>query len=229
MDLNKLINDSLQKIEQSGFVEKKIQENMEKIISSIVSDIFSSYSEFGKNLKTDLESKLKINLSELKLDGQRELIFNQISSLLTEIAVTDKQNKIKERLKRILGENILPEYDLSSLLEEFKDHVKRDCDDGSEITLFIDRSEGGISDYVYIYIDPEEGKSKYSCKYKLAINSSGIWSLEIDQRDLLKNSELGCLFGFDDLLFNIYAAGSKIVLDKGDRPGSYDLYISYDC
>lgn len=48
MDLNKMINDSLAKIEAEDYVESVIDKRVKEMIDSVVSDLFSSYGDFAK-------------------------------------------------------------------------------------------------------------------------------------------------------------------------------------
>ena len=67
IDLNKLVNQSLANIEESGFVQETIQNRIKKTIESIVDDLFKSYGTFGKSLQAEIESKLQINFKELDI------------------------------------------------------------------------------------------------------------------------------------------------------------------
>ncbi|WP_183192818.1 hypothetical protein [Brevibacillus nitrificans] len=55
MDLNLMINDSLARLKEAGFVEKIVKSHLEKTTESVVSDSLRSYSDFGKNLSKQVE------------------------------------------------------------------------------------------------------------------------------------------------------------------------------
>ncbi|ENL2461271.1 hypothetical protein AB4W33_003121, partial [Listeria monocytogenes] len=51
MDFNKMVNDSLAKMEKSGEVQKLIDKHVASTVDSVVKDLFGSWSDFSKNLK----------------------------------------------------------------------------------------------------------------------------------------------------------------------------------
>lgn len=220
MDLNKLVNESLAKIEDEGFVQKVVEKQLKSTIESIVDDLFRSYSVFGKNLKKEVESHLSVDLKRLNLAGYNVLVLNAVQEELDKLVHTQGIEKIKESLANLLSE-VPKEYKLSELIEEFKKDVLSDDSDygGREISFHVKREYGSI----YISFDRDDDKSEYRCQYRIWADKDGsIVTIKIDDKTFDNKAIMGGLWGFDKTLFKIYAAGTKIIIDDGDVDIEYE-------
>jgi len=224
IDLNKIVNETLENIEKEGFVEKVVEKRLKETMESIIDDTFRSYSDFGKNLKEYVGQNLNVNLSNLKLEGYNTLVLATVKEQLDKVITVQGIEKIKEATEGILTD-VKRDYKLSEIIELIKEDVDQD-DIGYEdqITLVIDSSSSG---YQHIYLDAEEKDRKYSCDYQIDIDGEGKpYSIKLKDGNIDTKKILGGLYGLDRLLFKIYASGSKVVLDHGTDPEDYDLGLS---
>lgn len=220
MDLNKLVNESLAKIEQEGFVQVTVEKQLKKTIESIVDDLFRSYSDFGKNLKKEVESHLNVDLKRLNLAGYNLMVLNAVQEELDKLVHTQGIEKIKDSLTELLSE-VPKEYKLSELIEEFKKDVLSDDSDysGKEISFHVKREYGSI----YISFDRDDDKSEYRCQYRIWADKDGsITTIKINDKEFNNQVIMGGLWGFDRTLFKIYSAGIKIIIDDGDVDIEYE-------
>lgn len=226
IDLNKIVNDSMEQIEKEGFVEKIVKERLEKTISDIVDDTFRSWSDFGKNLKTHIEENLNVNLEKLSIDGYNTLVLKAVQEKLDNAMKIQGVEKIKESMDNML-KDVEDEYSLSELIEELKQEDYREeweYDEDDQITLIIEES----GSFKYIYMDKESDKRKYECDYRILIYKNEISSVTIKNKAIDKKSIMAGFSNLGDTLFKIYASGAKIVLDCGDDPECYELYYRED-
>lgn len=119
INLNKIVNDSMKQIENEGFVEKIVKEQLEKTIKDIVSDTFRSWSNFGENLKKHIEGNLNVNLENLNIDGYNTLVLAAVQEKLDLATKIQGVEKIKQAMDKML-KNVKTEYKLSELIEEPK-------------------------------------------------------------------------------------------------------------
>lgn len=231
IDLNKIVNDTLVNMESEKFVEKVVQETLEKSVKSIVNDIFRDYSDFGKNLKEYIEGNLEINFNKLGLEGYNGLVLAAVKEQLDKAITIQGIEKIKESVNNMLSD-VKQEYTLSEIIEEAKtdDPCKElyEYDYGEHIYLEIEK---GGSGYYHIYIDNDEDEPdrKYYYSYQIDIDSDGKpYSIKFKGDEINTKKIMGGLYGLDALLFKIYSSGSKITLDKGDDPDYYDLYYNQE-
>jgi len=213
IDLNKAINDSLAKIESENYVQEVVDKKIKKTIESIIDDLLSAYGNFGKNLKTEIESNLNINLKELDIPGYNLLVLNAVKEKLNQVTTVQGIEKINEAMDKMLV-SVKPEYMLSEVVEALRDHEKGYRCSSDRMTLFIEESSSSKG-YVDIYLDSDKKNSKYSCDYQIRIDPNGkVWNAKMDGRDFDKNKEFGALFGVGELLFKIYATGAKLTVDQ---------------
>lgn len=223
IDLNKIIDESLEKIERDKFVEKTVQDRLEKTIKEIIDDTFRSYGDFGKQLKQYINDNLNVDLNHLSLQGYNTLILKALQEKLDEIITIQGVEKMKTASEQLLT-NVKKEYTLTELIEELK---KEDCSDLEEhdiddrIALVID---GEKNDYVQIYLDLDDTKDrKYSYDYQISLDPQGkVYSISFEDKEIDSKKILGGLFGFEAILYKIYSSGAKIVLDEGIDADDYD-------
>jgi len=224
IDINKIVNDSLVKLEEEKFVEGVVQKRLEKTITEIVDDVFREWSDFGKNLKEHVEKNLNVNLSNLGIEGYNTLVLAAVKEQLDKIITTQGVEKIKKRTEEMLLD-IKDEYTLTEIIEELKGEDYRDeweCDEDDKVALIIENSGNG---YKHIYLNEEEKSNKYSYDYQIDLDNDGKpYAIKLKGNEINTKKILGGLYGLDKLLFKIYAHGSKIVLDQGDDPEDYDIY-----
>src|SRR3712207_163105 len=224
IDINKIVNDSLVKLEEEKFVEGVVQKRLEKTITEIVDDVFREWSDFGKNLKEHVEKNLNVNLSNLGIEGYNTLVLAAVKEQLDKIITTQGVEKIKKRTEEMLLD-IKDEYTLTEIIEELKGEDYRnewECDEDDKVALIIENSGNG---YKHIYLNEEEKSNKYSYDYQIDLDNDGKpYAIKLKGNEINTKKILGGLYGLDKLLFKIYAHGSKIVLDQGDDPEDYDIY-----
>ena len=218
-----MMNEGLAKMEEEGFVEQVVEKRLRRTIEEIVDESFRSYSDFGKNLKGHITQNLNINFDELKLEGYNTLVLTAVKEQLDKIIIVQGIEKIKASLDEMLID-YKEEYTLSEIIEKFKEHTdKEDFDSDDKIGLIIQDSCG----YKHIYINETHLDYKHQYEYRISINREGkAYSIKIKNQEIDKNKIMEGLYGFEKLLFRIYASGAKIALDKGTDPDEYDLYYS---
>lgn len=234
IDLNKIVNDTLGKLEEEKFVETVVKKRLEKTITEIIDDTFREWSDFGKNLKEYIGKNLNVNLENLGLEGYNTLALTAIKEELDKCITIQGIEKIKELTKEILSD-VKPEYTLSEIIESLKDSSLKEeyeYDEGDSVAIIIDGKDDG---YKHIYLSEEEptsiyrSVSKYDYDYQIDIDKEGKpYSIKLKNKEIDTKKILGGLYGVDKLLFKIYSSGAKIILDKGMDPEDYDIYYRTD-
>lgn len=214
MDLNKLVNDGLAKIQAEGFVKQVVEEQLKETIKNIVHDVLREYSDFGKNLKEQIESQLNINLDELNIASYNLMVLNAVKEKLDEAMHLQGVEKIKADMDEMLG-TAKTEYKLSELIEELKNDALEDDDDlrGKEMSFHIDSR----SYLTFIFFDEDHDKDKYDCKYRITMDKEGyLTSVKIGSREFKNSVIMGGLYGIEATLFKMYTQGSKLIIDEDE-------------
>jgi hypothetical protein len=229
IDLNKIVNDTLVQMENENFVEKVVKNTLEKTITSIVDDVFRSYSDFGKNLKNHIEENININFDKLGVEGYNGLVLAAVKESLDRTITVQGIEKIKESIDEMLSDT-KSEYTLTEIIEKAKDDTtkeeyERDYDE--QVHLIIEKSSYG---YTHIYLDNEDDEPdcKWDYSYQIAIDKEGKpYNIKFKGKEIDTKKIMGGLYGLDRLLFKIYASGAKIILDQGEDSDNYEYELYY--
>lgn len=224
MDLNKMVMDSLAKMQSEGQVQEIVEKHVSSTVESIVKDAFGSWSDFSKNLKAQVESQLALNLTELNLTTYNATILSAIKEKLDDQIANEGVARINESIEELLSVTKV-DYKLSELVAELAEEVDEDeigYDEYHEMTMHIDDS---FSLSKIIALDSEAGKHEYDCKYRFWVDNKtgkvsnieikeGRYSSKRDIREFDARAIMRGFHGLEETLFKIYASGAKIIVDE---------------
>lgn len=220
IDLNKMVNESLKKIEEEGYVQEVIDNTIKKTIESVIDDLLRSWSPFGKNLKEEIENKLNIDLKNLDIASYNQLILNAVKEKLDVVIHQQGIEQIKADMDELLA-NKKSEYRLSEIIKKLKKDNAEDAidDDWYEISLHIEK--GSVLNFIYFDGEPE--KRKHECKYKIITHPEDerIHSIEINDRQFDNKLIMGGLRGIEKELFIMYTHKAKLIIDDENIDTEY--------
>lgn len=223
-DMTNAVAAAFQNIVASGAIEKAIEENIAKTVSSAIKQQLESYSDFGKKLSDHVKSALQVNFDDLGLSGYNDLILKIVRAQVDAHVGNVLAKQVEEQMAKLL-QPAPAEIKLSELIKDFIERNKPDgceCGGSDQISLHIEESRYGSR---WIGLDKEEGKSEYSCEIRFAVSESDgkIFGLRLDGKEADKTLFVGPIYGFERSLFQMYAAGTKVVVD-GDSADDFDTY-----
>ncbi|WP_321814608.1 MULTISPECIES: hypothetical protein [unclassified Paraburkholderia] len=233
--LQSAVNAAFSNVVASGVIEKAIEEQLTKCVTSIINDHLRSYSDFGKQLEKAVESALKVDFDNLGLPGYNDLILKIIRAQVAQHTSGSIAGQIEEQMKELLAP-APAEIKLSTLVEEFikdaHDEIGCSCDSPDRITLVVrDGTDGGrystLKDFYHIYLDAQPDKEHYRCAYRIAVHDGHVYSVTIDEKDPSKTFFVGPVRGFDKRVFQLYAAKSKLIVD-GNEDDINTYYPGHD-
>lgn len=216
IDLEKLVQDSLKGMFESGKFVEIIDKHTEALVNSAVRDALSTYSEFGKQLSASLAESLRVDVGGIGLPGYNQIVLNIIRQKLTHVLDTAGREKIESDLTELLATTAPAEIKLSKLVENFTEWARGDngLEDWEEcdVTIHYEISEHGSH---HLYLDPAENVQKYSCRFNLHMYKDGkILSTRIAGKDTEKVILIGSLYGFERDLFHMHVAKTLVVFDE---------------
>lgn len=228
MDLNKMVLDSLAKMEKEGTVQKIIDQSIEKTVASVIEDAYGPWSDFSKGLKKEVKTALNINFDELNLPTYNHLIMQMIKEKL-DSSINDNQGikQIEEQIESLLLDT-KREYKLSELVKELVNEVDNlheiGYDEYHEMTLHVEQSEYGS---YWISMDARNDIGEHNCKYRMLVSDQGkIYSVKIGASEYgtrpgkndfdIKGVLIGLRSGLEETLFKMYASGALLINDEND-------------
>ncbi|OPA77453.1 hypothetical protein BVG16_13425 [Paenibacillus selenitireducens] len=214
MDMNLIVNNTLAELKEEGYMEKVIRKHLEKTIEDVVEDSLRSWSDFGKKMKERIKEQMDFSLENLDIPSYNHLIMNVIKGELNRAMADEGTKMIQEQMQELLG-TAKEEYKLSDLIKQM---VEDDCEldelwyeDYKEITVIVEEKYGNQ----YIYIDPEEEKDWYECKYMIALNKDGtVWRSDVDKKNFENRVIMGGIYGLERMIFQMWTRKSKLIIDN---------------
>jgi hypothetical protein len=217
-ELQQAVVAAFDRISASGMIEKAIEEKVGATVQDAIERELRSHSDFGKQVQEHVRAALQVDFSTLGLPGYSELILKIVRRQVD----AHVNNALAEHVEEQMVDLLAPapaEIALTTLVAEFiKDKTEYSgcsCDGPDRITLIVEDS-GSVQGYHHVYMDAEPRKSKYECGIQIAVNdASKVYSLMIGRANAEKSLFIGPLFGFERRLFQMYAAGTKLIVDGG--------------
>lgn len=228
-DLTNAVAAVLDRIIKSDTIEKAIESQLTKTIQREVESALSSYSDFGKQLDTAIKGALQVDFSGLGLPGYNDMILKIVRAQVDANVNSLLAKQVEEQLTELLAPPPA-EIKLSELVEQFK-QAQRDkrsysCScDSEQITLIVEETSHGSR---FIYLDADAHQGKYDCAIRFLVSDhdNQIHALKVDGRDMEKQLFVGSLYNFERSLFQLYAAGTKLIVDCDEHSISLD-YSEY--
>lgn len=100
IELNKIMNETLTGLENEGYVEKIVRQQLEKTIKDIINDTFREYSDFGKQLEEYIKNNININFDKLGIEEYNMLILTVLKEHLDKIITIQGVEKMKETAEK---------------------------------------------------------------------------------------------------------------------------------
>lgn len=217
--IKEAVNAAIGNMVESGVVERAINVAVEKTVLGAISDQLREYSDFGKAVNDAVKKALAIDVAHIDLPSYNTIILTLIRKHVAQL--TDKS--IAETLQKQLTALLAPapaQIKISDLVAEFiKFNTSQAnacfCDGAypERITLQIEPTDHRIT---WIAFDKVNGKSRYECQVRFGVDSDGkIFGLALEGSDVSKSATLD-RYGFNRRMFQLYAAGTKIILDQNE-------------
>ena len=240
-DLQKAVETAMVSLNETGAIEKMIEAQLADTIKSIVNDQLRSYSDFGKKLKEKIQKELCIDLHKVTFEEYNQTVLNLVEGQLNNVVTGEAQEKLKRDLSELFRKTP-KEITLSQVIEKFmEESVEYDRDSAKKIALIIERKKYGsigialhpkgtkgykeedITSWtdcdLFMTVTPEDDDDDTRCKLDYTNDRSSLRPHEFMPT---------CLRGTSRLLYQLYCAGSTLVLDKGLDPEDYDIYYGED-
>jgi hypothetical protein len=220
-DMQNAVNAAFNGMVKEGKIEAIIEKQIEGTVKSIIEEALRSYSDFGKSLSEKIKNDLKFDFKEIGFDSYNHFIVKTIKAKI------DKEIHIagKEKIEKLLDDMLVDcpkEMKISELVEKFKEKVFSDnCNEApdDECTCLVEQS----GSFIYIGFSGTADKPKYDCDYRIGIYKDKIHSLRFGKSEISREFFLGTQYGFEKILFQLYATGAKIIIDEDN------IDLEYNC
>lgn len=214
-ELEQAITTAFADMVDSGKLKKTIEDAVQGSVARALTDCFHSYSPFHKSLSEHINKSLGVDLSSLGLSGYNATLLQIIKAKLDANICRFADEQFAKSLEKLLAD-APPEIKLSDLVEKFRRFAndENECDNG--ISCHLVMSEGSCRGYGRLHLDIKSGKDAWNCRYHISFADKGeIYNISLpDSGDPSKRIFAGPFYGFDRMLFQMYAAKTKLILDR---------------
>jgi hypothetical protein len=215
-ELQQAVTNAFAAVVASGSIEAAIQKNLKETIDNSIREQLRSYSDFGKAIDEHVKAALRVDFSQLGLPGYNDLILKivrrQVEAQVNATLAAQIEPQLTELLRPAPIEITLRDF-VAEFIKNRADYNAGFRANPHEITLHVEGSD--VTDgYHNIYMDEDPGCSKYSCRIQIATTKDHrVYSLKINEHDPKKALFVGPLFDFERRLFQMYASGTKLIVD----------------
>jgi len=227
MDINKEIQVATDKFVAEKLPEM-VTEKVGKMVDSILEDIFRSYSDTAKSIKSKIEEKLDINLQKFDLVDYNHLVSKAISDQLVGIVNENAIQPILELTKDAIGFVKQKEIKLSQIHEMVLEEAKEECYDTSgHISFHVEENEN--NKWHTISFDIEKDQKEKECGVSFLVNESGsIFCFRsgnfLQRKAEVTPARLTMLSSLEHKIFRLYSAGVKVIIDEYDFDNYWQKY-----
>ncbi len=231
MEINRIVTDSIEKLDLKKIIQDQVSETVTETVKSEIENIFRSYSDFGKELRSTMKEELKVDFSRLGIKDYNCMIVEIIKSELQKNIKTEAAEHIKALVKKALQIDGKTKYKLSELIEEFAKEIAEDENDlnewGDDFYFFVeDRSSG----YKWISIGKED-QCEYTSEFRFLLDQDNkISHLSIKEvgKGIEKEFFLNNLSKFAATLFKIQLNGFELECDTNYCDINISQYSKYE-
>ncbi len=222
--IESVLRKAMDSVIASGEIEKAIEEQLHKSVAHAIRQSLEPYSEFSKQLAKTIQEAIGLH-GKLDLPSYNDAILKITRRLLAEAMDNAIQRQVVGDLETLLSPP--PEsIKLSTLVELFVKHVKEHeygcyCDGSHTVTAIL--NEGRYKGFHELFLDKETGKLEKDCDIQIGIHNGELYRLQLGKYNDLKGLFIGPLYGFEQALFAMKAAGTKLEIDCD--PSYIDLTI----
>lgn len=227
-DFNKIITDKITEMENSGTIQKIIEEKILKTIDSAINSCFSW--EFEQQITKQIKESVGDIASKIKLNSYNSFIATAIENIVNVELNKDLKEKINTKLTQALTVTE-KEIKLSKIIEKFKIY---ECDDEEEYSYCcnIKKDEDSSFKTVNIIIQKEDNDSFYNKNTEFEIHALSFkdepfkisW---VNYNELKYNSELAFIKDFNNFeVMLLKAIFNKIpfIIDMDEEEIENELY-----
>ena len=228
LDLEKIALDAVTNALNSDSLKESIEKKITETIEKEITDMFRSYSDFGKSFENALKEKMMLNVDELNFTNYNHWLAVTIKERFKAHTERPTFEQIDKMLKDIMPV-AAAKVSLDELIEDLrKSKDEYDSSHSGRFAVCFSRDKGYFAKYITIGFDEEYEKGGYNysrnltkeakdceCSIKVDISSHKVVGFDMG----IVNSDTAKVktwkHDFESKLFHLYAAGS--VIELGDH------------
>lgn len=239
INVSEIINQKLEQLEQSGVIQKKIEESLEKAVLSAVQSEIDSY-RFRDGIHEQLREAVSSIAKDCGLGSYNGFIALRCRDIVSQMMSAD----MGERVQQAISDIMLQRHENIKLSDIFKRYRKWVLENTEEYEKYERREfthvleekpDGNWTTYICKFADHvlEDGLIKDIPEIEIRLHRYNkdkvcpITSLFLDGHYMRDSFKVCNLTEFETFVLNLYYNGTKIIMDIDDV--DEDPYFDIDC
>jgi hypothetical protein len=229
MNLKLAIDAAVERLIASEAIEAAIQQQIAKTVIEVVTHELRPYSEFGKLVTEKVKQALVFHDETLALPSYNACILQILRAQVEQRTNAIIQQQIVEQMDNLL-EPAPESITLSALVQKFIDRQREEQHAGcvcfgemGQISLHVkeDRTAG----FWTLCLDGRKDKTDHECEIRIGVYKDSLYHLTFHNATVEKQMFAGPFYGFERMLFQMRAAGTKLLrdCDPSEIETSYSL------
>jgi len=226
-ELNDIVNAKLLEMQATGAVEKLINENVEKAISTAISDAFRSYGTIAKSIEEAFKTGFSLDPNAIDFESYNQVMLSAVKQRVLSAFGEDARSKFMSEMDALLAPAPaqISIDDFVRTITNFwlEDYCNEDYDEYARVELH-DKDSGGSIKSASLKIWNSKS-SRYS-------PSSAQLNLFIIEGKLRISHGMSynptCLTEAEAYIFKLYAAGTEITGIQDYNPNTHDYKIKHE-
>lgn len=216
MDLKKLINDETEKYITNNLSEV-IQKHLDKMMESVIWDIFSQWWDNAKEIKKQIWEKIKIDLTKLDLMDYNWIVATSIDQHFQHLVKERSVKPILDILSNVVGVPYKKDtITFDDLFEEIKDIFYNDAEYWDDVDVPFYARYNSKYEWIEVWTDNEEDTKKDDCKIRFIFKPNGnIFSMQFLNYKWSQNSpmDIAHLTWVEEFVHKLYTSWVKITCE----------------
>ena len=239
LDISKIVADKIKDMEDSGALQRKIEEGIEKTVYGAIEDTFGGY-EFSRKIKTKVSESIDVIIPDIGFTAYNQMILNKIRQIMEVELNNDVAAKIENSINSIFSLR----HDgikLSEIFKEYRQWVNADKDHDEKVdrecftceVVEEERTYESGNMYFRVRFHDEELSSVGTPDIEFLISkpkkdeAGEIYLVKLEGNYTDKKFSLRYLSSVEALILNLYYNHTPIIIDLDDI-NNYDNQYDYE-
>lgn len=231
IDFNEIANNKINELHESGIIQQRIEDGIEKSIINAIDSSIASY-DFRRIIEDNISKTVTEVASNVKFDSYVGLLTQRLTHLIE----SEMKDTISEKVNTFFNNTYLTttkSVKLSEIIDRYKTYAQEYVDDVTNFDIEFTYHEYGWID-IRSYTRKKLNISKYTLDTSEMLftihrnrsdkNKGWISRCNIGSRDLTKSVDFKNMSDFDVFMFNIFFNQTEIIIDVNENNIDATLY-----
>ena len=225
-DIKAAIAQASEKVLSSDLIQRTIETQLKDTVQQIIQQQFSTRSDFGKALHEKVMNQMRVNLGQITFAEYNQVVLGLVQGAINNAVSDSAKDRFEAELEQMFGAPP-KSIGLSQLIAKYMDDQREEMEPSNQMGLIISEIAWSTASYLLIGLNPNNSaESAHDCEIVLCLSplegSDHTYKLYRVSGSASSRSFMPtCYNQTAKLLYQMYCAGSHIVLDQGKDVAKY--------